>query len=112
MTEAERTSFYHRAAWLRLREDVLRRDHYECQECRRRVLSATAKGIELPASDRKIRRATLVHHLVHLEDAPELGLVESNLEAWCQRCHDIHHGRTPADWGKRRETQRLTPERW
>lgn len=58
---------------------ILRRDHYECQECRKKT--------------GKIRRATLVHHIIPYEERPDLGLDEDNLEAVCDRCHNIIHGR-------------------
>ena len=54
----------------------MKRDHNACQMCRQ-------KG--------KFRRATTVHHLKHLRDAPELALTDSNLISLCSECHEIVH---------------------
>jgi len=112
MTEAEKHSFYHRQAWLQKREAILRRDHWECQECRRRLKKASAEGVRLVGADRELRRATLVHHIKHLEDHPELGLDDDNLEAVCETCHNVLHGRTPEAWGTKKAKRRATVERW
>ena len=87
---------------------IMRRDHYECQECRKRVRDA---GQPLPASERKIRRATQVHHIVPYEQRPDLGLDEDNLEAICDRCHNIAHGRT---WTQNQRPRKkyATEEKW
>ena len=74
--------FYHSAAWLHKREAILRRDGYLCQECRR---YGRKDRDGLPV------RATLVHHVIEYEDAPELGLVDSNLVSLCDGCHNKKH---------------------
>lgn len=53
---------------------ILDRDHYECQDCRKRIKDAAASGTQLIGRDRKIWRAEEVHHIQELKEHPELGL--------------------------------------
>lgn len=69
-------AFYHTTKWKYKRKDILKRDHNECQMCRK-------KG--------KYTRATTVHHIKHLRDAPELALTDHNLISLCNDCHDLMH---------------------
>jgi 5-methylcytosine-specific restriction protein A len=94
--------FYSWKPWKRLRKDVLRLDHYECQLCK-------AKG--------RYSRAEIVHHVKHLKDRPDLALSiwdgeERQLVSVCRRCHEELHpesmeGRFPA---AKREA--VPEERW
>lgn len=68
--------FYNSAKWIRKRKAILRRDKYMCQECRK-------YGRMTPA--------VYVHHIEHLEDRPDLALVDSNLESVCMACHNKLH---------------------
>lgn len=68
--------FYKSTKWLRKREAILRRDGYMCQKCKR-------YGKRVPA--------TVVHHIKHLEDYPELAYDDSNLISLCAACHDKEH---------------------
>lgn len=98
--------FYVSAAWRKKREEILKRDKYECQLCK-------AKG--------KYSRAEIVHHVRHLRDHPQLALcdtytdergdVHRQLLSVCRTCHenDCHP--------ERMKTQELSPhfrteERW
>lgn len=69
-------AFYHTTSWKRKREEILKRDHRCCQICRQ-------KG--------RYIRATTVHHIRHLKDAPELALTNSNLQSLCKECHEAQH---------------------
>ena len=102
MTREEKMRFYHSQAWRRLSERILIRDHYECQECRKKMRS----GVRT-----KIKRATQVHHIVPYETRPDLGLDEDNLEAICDGCHNEAHGRT---WTQNQRPRKkyATEERW
>jgi len=71
-----RDKFYGRAAWLRAREEALRRDHHLCAAHR-------ARGELTPAS--------MVHHITPLAEAPERGLELDNLMALCEGCHNQLH---------------------
>ena len=69
-------AFYHTTRWKHKRKDILKRDHNSCRICRQ-------KG--------KYTRATTVHHIKHLQDAPELALTDSNLISLCYECHHAAH---------------------
>ena len=68
--------FYASKAWRTVREIVLIRDNYLCQQCLKRNI---------------IRTADAVHHIKELKDYPELALDESNLEGICNACHNKEH---------------------
>ncbi len=68
--------FYISNIWRKVRLLALRRDNFECQNCK-------AKGLVTPA--------TCVHHKVHLKDNPLLALVLSNLISLCDPCHNLEH---------------------
>lgn len=78
-------TFYDSPRWARKRQHILRRDGYMCQVCRR-----YGKQVE----------ATEVHHIKHLEDAPDLALVDSNLISLCHRCHWLQHPEKRVKGGK------------
>ena len=89
-------NFYKTGAWVCKRLEILERDNYECQRCKR---------------NGGYSRATTVHHIKHLKTHPELALVDDNLESLCGACHNIEHPerlKTP-EISKREE---ITPERW
>ena len=75
--------FHKTKQWERKREQILRRDGYLCRECRRYG---------------KARQATTVHHIEHVEDRPDLALVDSNLVSLCSACHNKMH---PEKGGRR-----------
>ena len=66
--------FYHSGPWRRIRKLRLQRDHYLCQ---------------LRISPECTRRATTVHHVLPLEDYPELALDIDNLTSCCFACHEL-----------------------
>lgn len=68
--------FYESERWRVKRENILRRDGYECQNCKR--------------YGRHVQ-ATEVHHIKHLEDRPELAFTNSNLISLCKGCHNKAH---------------------
>ena len=68
--------FYATTAWRRKRKEILKRDRYECQRCKR---------------EGWYTKAQCVHHIVHLKDNPELALMDSNLTSLCNSCHDKEH---------------------
>lgn len=67
--------FYTKAAWRKCRQLALHRDHYQCQDC-------------LDAGRHPVPMATDVHHIIPLEDRPDLGLELSNLRSLCRWCHE------------------------
>lgn len=93
-------SFYKSKAWRGKRTKILRRDQYECRNCKRYG---------------KSRTATTVHHCHPLETHPELRLTTWNLLSLCSTCHDKMHDRfndilTPLgeEW-RRRGVQGIPP---
>lgn len=115
MTDKERKHFYHTAAWQKKRLQILGRDHYECQACRKRIEEANEAGITLSAHDREIRRAVHVHHIAELRDRPELGLDDDNLISLCHECHDRMHGRSAENlqaFAFEKKKKPATEEKW
>ena len=68
--------FYTSRRWLKKRENILRRDGYMCQRCKR-----YGRRVE----------ATTVHHIEHYDERPDLALVDSNLISLCAACHNKAH---------------------
>lgn len=89
-------AFYHTKQWKRKRREILARDHGECQRCRNRKKPA------------EFTRATVVHHIKHLKDVPELALTDSNLESLCAECHEAEH----PERHQTKVTEEIIPERW
>ena len=94
--------FYSWPEWKSRRAEVMQLDRHECQRCR-------AKG--------RYRRGTIVHHVKHLRDRPDLALSvydpdtgERQLITVCKSCHEEEH---PEAF--RRDVPKappLTEERW
>ena len=78
--------FYHTAAWKRLRAQALARDGGMCQDCMERM----RMGVGI-----RPRRATMVHHIVPVEERPDLALRLDNLRSLCDECHNREH---PEKW--------------
>ena len=110
MTDKEAKGFYNSSAWKLKRMQILERDHYECQDCRKRLKDAVAAGVELRGEERKIRRAEEVHHIQELKEHPELGLEDDNLIRLCKSCHNVRHGRTPKRCPRKKKP--VSEERW
>lgn len=78
--------FYKSKYWMKLANEVLKEQHYECQVCLK-------KGI--------LTKADTVHHVNYVKDRPDLaldkyyidekGIKQKNLIAVCKKCHnDVH----------------------
>lgn len=68
--------FYHSQEWREVRQQVLERDMYLCQVCKR-------NGI--------IKQGNTVHHIVHLKDDWDKRVDFDNLETICPQCHNKEH---------------------
>lgn len=69
---------YDTKRWELKRETILRRDKYQCQECKRYG---------------KIRLGKHVHHVYPREIYPEYQWSSWNLITLCQECHNSMHDR-------------------
>ena len=78
MSRVRNGSFYKSKKWTVKRAKILKRDGYECQNCRRYFRSKEAK---------------VVHHIYFYEDYSELGLMNWNLISLCNGCHNKMHNR-------------------
>ena len=94
--------FYWWPEWQQLRGDVLQLDRFECQRCK-------ARG--------RYRKATIVHHVQHLKERPDLALSiwdpdsgERQLISVCKACHEAEHPEALRKFEPRKDP--LTPERW
>ena len=74
--------------WKGKRLQILRRDKYQCQDCRRYG---------------RIREATEVHHIKHADEYPELVWDSSNLVSLCHACHNARHPEKAKAARERRE---------
>ena len=97
--------FYTSYGWKKKRREVLALDHYECQRCK-------ARG--------RYSRATMVHHVKHLRDRPDLALSVWDVEpdgtrvrqlvSLCGACHEAEH---PERFKRcKPRAKPLTEERW
>lgn len=89
--------FYKTMAWRRKRLEILERDNYECQLCKR---------------EGKYNKGNTVHHIKHLEDRPDLALVDDNLLTVCGACHNKEHPERSSGFNRGKEAKGVPPERW
>lgn len=89
LTKQERLKFYKSKEWRAVREYVLQRDNYECQECKRNGKVLTNKEESLRDKHKRLD----VDHIKDLEHHPELALEPENLETLCIKCHNKKHNR-------------------
>lgn len=82
MKHKKSLSFYHTAAWKRVRAMALQRDCGMCQDCMDRFRAGY--GI-------RPHRAQMVHHIISLEERPDLALDLNNLRSLCNECHNREH---------------------
>jgi HNH endonuclease. len=73
--------WYHTPAHRRWRKLVMQRDHYQCQECKRKGMTP-------------IPLATEAHHKIPIDERPDLALDINNGEGLCWDCHELTKKRT------------------
>lgn len=100
----QRNKDYKTKEWRKIRAEVLKLDHYECQRCNQNMFDY--KG------PKKISRAVLVHHCLPLKDYPMYKYSiwvngKRNLVSLCFDCHEVIEGRH-----KDRSEQFTTEERF
>ena len=86
--------FYKSCEWIKKRKEILKRDNFECQKCKK-------KGLFF--------KAECVHHIKHLRKVPSLGLTDSNLISLCNICHNEEH---PEKFNQERKIKFINQERW
>lgn len=98
----DEAAFYSWRKWRRLRAEVRRMDNYECQLCK-------ARGC--------YRRGTIVHHVKHIQERPDLALSvwdpdtgERQLVTVCKDCHEAAHPESLRQFQPQKEP--VTLERW
>ena len=67
---------YNSRRWRHKRKEILRRDGYLCQRCKR-----YGKQVQ----------AVTVHHIKHVDEYPELAYINDNLVSLCNACHNKEH---------------------
>ena len=82
MRHKESKPFYHSTLWLQVRAKALERDAGMCQDC----MDLFRAGLKV-----KPRRAIMVHHVISIEDRPDLALDLNNLRSLCGPCHNAKH---------------------
>lgn len=99
--------FYKSQAWLLLRSEVLRDNHYECYHC---------------MLEGKYTRAVMVHHVNEVRKRPDMALTKTyidkegqeqrNLVPLCFACHEKEHDRF-GDYKRESGSERFTnDEKW
>ena len=73
---------YHTQRWYTVRAQALQRDGGLCRDCLDRVKQGRGG---------KVRRATIVHHVIPKEERPDLAFELSNLRSVCAICHNQRH---------------------
>lgn len=99
--------FYHSKYFKKLKKEVLREQHYECQRCRE-------KG-KLTIVNEDKKRSGVIHHVKEVRLYPELALSKyyydehskqhKQLIVLCNECHEIEHDRFSI-------SEPLNVERW
>ena len=79
-TKEQIKRFYKTKAWKLKREEILKRDNYECQECKKQGKVSCVKTDRID-----------IHHIKHLLNNYSLRLSNNNLIALCSSCHDKMH---------------------
>ena len=103
--------FYKSKEWIRLKNKILKENHYECAECRKH-------GV-ITRHDDGGRLLSTVHHVCHVRDHPELALsewykdyetgkLERNLIPVCKACHNKLH----PEKIKKNRSAFMNEERW
>ncbi|WP_425287874.1 HNH endonuclease [Oceanobacillus limi] len=88
-TKEQQINFYNSKEWKLKREDIKKRDNYECQWCKEEGFVTVAGGLDKNGNEVVLE----VDHIKELEDHPELALEDDNLRTLCKDCHNKRHER-------------------
>lgn len=90
-------TFYHWSVWRKLRSDVIKRDNYECRNCKKPI--------------QKVR--LYAHHIKELKKFPHLALDINNIITLCGNCHnEIHDKEEQMNQYKNKKEKFINEERW
>lgn len=89
----QRKKIYNSKAWKDKRQEILRRDNYECVWCKEQG--------KVTVRDRDVLE---IDHILEIERAPELVFEDSNLRTLCRGCHSKRH--------KRNKENRFPKNKW
>ena len=103
-TPEQRMKFYKSREWRKLRQLILARDAYECQECKRQGKVTVMNPLK--------HKSLEIHHKRELKTHPELAMDPGNLEVVCIRCHNFFHDRTFENWWGARRYIRPSTNPW
>ncbi|KHE73162.1 HNH endonuclease [Halobacillus sp. BBL2006] len=101
-TKEQKRKFYKSHAWQEVRQRVLIRDNYECQECKRQGKVYT------DYHDPNKHKRLDVDHIKEIYTHPHLALNEDNCETLCVRCHNDKHDR----FWLRKKQAKWDDEKW
>lgn len=94
--------FYDDKFWKKIRNDILRRDNYECQECKREG------KLTIKEHNKKLD----IHHIKELEQYPELAYVTNNLLTVCVHHHNILDNKNQFNTERKNKNKFVNEERW
>lgn len=97
--------FYNSTDWDILREDVLNRDHHECQF----FAGKWNDGKHKPYTIKPVF-ATMVHHIIPIKERPDLALDKNNCISLSNEAHEIVEDRKRFRYKKRKKV--ITKEQW
>ena len=91
-TKEQKLKFYNSSAWANkktgIRAQALKRDNYECQQCKREG-RVHVDSIKVEGERKSIELN--VHHIKEIEDYPELALTLDNTMTLCLYHHNLIH---------------------
>lgn len=102
--DKETMRFYKSKEWRKVREQVLIRDNYECQECKKQGIVKTIDPTKHKSLD--------VDHIKELDSYPELALDMDNLITLCISCHNRKHNRYQSNQIKSEKKKKWIGDEW
>jgi len=99
IAEGNKKKFYDDSYWKKLSKEILERDNFECQECKK----------EGKLTIKQHKKKLDIHHIKELETNPELAYVKSNLETVCVHHHNILDEKT---FNVKKKEKFMNEERW
>lgn len=103
-TPSAKKKFYGSKEWEYIRNERLKLDNFECQQCKREGRVT----IDSKKEEGKKKEVVLnVHHKKEIETHPELALEIDNLETLCIPHHNMIHGK-----GFKPKKKKWNDEKW